>query len=191
MNTQSIIVQYWPEIQNEIVSKFNQFKENFGYIDISNKTTSELFSAIVETSFNTVLKEKQIDVVTPKKDSEPDMYIQEEAVEIKATNGEQWRGGAFSKRPGLYILVSWDYSEKTGTKLFAAMQNMEKSDWFSSKLDENGNFLEDAKYYATTYGKKDLVKDEKYKILSGDIVVNKYKKNGEPRKTQTIKLVKE
>ena len=190
MSAKETISKNWGPVQQAISAKFNDFQERFGNIDISNKMTSEFMSAIVETAFAEVLSKNGVDVSTPKKDSEPDAYVQGEPVEIKTTSGDQWRGGTFSKRPGIYLLVSWEYDEEIGTKLFAAMQDMEESDWQSSMLDEDNNLVQGANYYATTYGKKKLVSQNKYEILSGSIEVNRYMKSGFPRRVPTIKIIR-
>lgn len=65
-------------------------------LDTSEKQKSELISGLVENNVAKFIT----DAHAPKLDSEPDLYIGEQPVEIKTTAGEQWRGGKFSKRPG-------------------------------------------------------------------------------------------
>lgn len=185
-----VITENWNDIHFDIVRRFNLFNDIMNDIDLSNKTKSEIMSAVVETAFLSVLKRKDCDVRTPKLDSEPDAYVMGEAVEIKTTSGDQWRGGSFSKRPGLYILASWSYNPQEETQLFAALQNMSEGDWKSSMLDSQNNVIQGSNYYATVYGKKALVEQNKYTLLSGDIEHKTLTKTGKLMKKPSIKIIR-
>ena len=192
MSASEIIENHWSEIHSYIVDKAESYLttfENDG-LNISAKMQSEFISQICESAFEIVLKNAQVDVLSPKKDNEPDCYVLGEAVELKTTKGETWRGGEFSKRPGLYILLSWSKNRDNKISLFAAMQKMEESDWISSmsKAVKNGK---KATYYGTSYSKANLVNQNKYTVLSGDISVKTMNKDGTKKATPTIKLIKE
>lgn len=192
MSASKIIEQHWAEIHSYIVEKAEFYLttfENDG-LNISAKMQSEFISQICESAFEIVLKKALVDVISPKKDSEPDCYVLGEAVELKTTKGEIWRGGEFSKRPGLYILLSWAKNHDNKISLFAAMQKMKESDWVSSMSNAAKNGKK-AKYYGTFYGKSNLVEQNKYSILSGDVEVKTMNKNGTKKVTPLIKLIKE
>lgn len=140
----------------------------------SNKQLSEDVSGLLETA----IEELYDGAVAPKKDSEPDIYYNKIPVEIKTTNGEQWRGGAFSKRDGYYLLVSWELIDNK-PKFFIAGLNMTKEDWSGGNI---GN------YYATGFDKKSLVKKHtlnECKLYKGSI--KRYYRGKQP----CIKLIKE
>ena len=86
----------------------------------------------------------------PKIDSEPDIRLHGEPVEIKTTSGECWFSGTFSKREGWFIFVSWMIDEENRPAFFIAGKPLKKEDWTPSSSDS---------YYATTYDKKKLYKN--------------------------------
>jgi len=127
----------------------------------SNKQLSEDISGLFENNI-----EKLVDgAVAPKLDSEPDIRFNGEPIEIKTTNGHNWRGGTFSKRPGYYVFVSWEIVDDE-PRFFVAGTPLVESDWRGG--GEN--------YYATHYGKKELVDNKNVTYFSGDLVVNQGKK---------------
>lgn len=126
----------------------------------SNKQLSEDLSGLLETQIEKNYKK----AVAPKVDNMPDIVYNGIPIEIKVTNGEQWRGGAYSKRDGFYILVSWAI-ENGNVKLFVCGTTLTEKDW-QGGLKNN--------YYATVFGKKQLAMKEDKKVYRGNIL--RYKK---------------
>ena len=133
-------------------SVLNSLRENTKklldtYIDFglvkSAKQISEDISGLLETAI-----ERNIEgAVAPKKDSEPDIWLDGDAVEIKTSAGTSWRGGTFSKRPGYYIFVTYTLDVNNLPSFYIAGIKLKEEDWKSSTSDN---------YYATTYGKKEI-----------------------------------
>tara|TARA_B110000879_G_C11072948_1_gene471467 strand:- start:300 stop:806 length:507 start_codon:yes stop_codon:yes gene_type:complete len=139
-------------------------------LDMSDKQRSELISGLVENAVQRNIP----NAVAPKIDSEPDLYIDGKAVEIKTTAGESWRGGAFSKRPGYYIFVSWKLDDNNDSEFFMGGTHMKESDWKASGS---------ANYYATTYGKRELANNSDTVIYSGNL--EKYSRG----KTECVRVL--
>ena len=120
--------------------------EDFG-LNKSPKQISEDISGLLETAM-----ERNIEgAVAPKKDSEPDIWLNGKAIEIKTSAGTTWRGGTFSKRPGYYIFVTYTLDGNNVPSFYIAGIDLNEEDWKSSTSDN---------YYATTYGKKELYLNE-------------------------------
>lgn len=125
-------------------------------LTLSDKQKSELISGLLENNV-----EKHVEgAVAPKVDSEPDLYVNDQPVEIKTTAGESWRGGTFSKRPGYYVFVSWKADADNNVEFFMSGVHMKKEDWKASTSDT---------YYATTYGKKELANNPQVAYFSGGL----------------------
>jgi hypothetical protein len=188
MSTKDTIRNNWPLVEERIRTLFNKYRTEFKKdgIEFSTKQQSELMSEIAQASFLNVLKEKNINVEVKVGVNVADIYIEGIPVEIKTCGAEKWQGGSFSKRPGLYLLLSWKYLEST--KLFCAMQDMVESDWRSHMLNEDNKMKKNATYYGTWYGKRELVEDNRYELLSGWIDIIVEKKDGSPRKVPNIHL---
>ena len=188
MSTKDTIRNNWPLVEERIRTLFNKYRTEFKKdgIEFSTKQQSELMSEIAQASFLNVLKEKNINVEVKVGVNVADIYIEGVPVEIKTCGAEKWQGGSFSKRPGLYLLLSWKYLEST--KLFCAMQDMVESDWRSHMLNEDNKMKKNATYYGTWYGKRELVEDNRYELLTGWIDIIVEKKDGSPRKVPNIHL---
>lgn len=188
MSTKDTIRNNWPLVEERIRTLFNKYRTEFKKdgIEFSTKQQSELMSEIAQASFLNVLKEKNINAEVKVGVNVADIYIEGVPVEIKTCGAEKWQGGSFSKRPGLYLLLSWKYLEST--KLFCAMQDMVESDWRSHMLNEDNKMKKNATYYGTWYGKRELVEDNRYELLSGWIDIIVEKKDGSPRKVPNIHL---
>lgn len=188
MSTKDTIRNNWPLVEERIRTLFNKYRTEFKKdgIEFSTKQQSELMSEIAQASFLNVLKEKNINVEVKVGVNVADIYIEGIPVEIKTCGAEKWQGGSFSKRPGLYLLLSWKYLEST--KLFCAMQDMVESDWRSHMLNEDNKMKKNATYYGTWYGKRELVEDNRYELLTGWIDIIVEKKDGSPRKVPNIHL---
>ena len=136
-------------ITKEVVEKLSSdIKELFDFYDKkglrkSDKQKSEDISGLLET----VMADLVEGAVAPKVDSEPDIRLNGNPIEIKTSSGETWRGGAYSKRGGHFIFVTWELDENNVPALFLAGIDLVESDW---KMSKSKN------YYATTYGKKEL-----------------------------------
>ena len=140
--------------------------------DISSKMISELASQALELAF----KDSKLIVETPKLDKDPDMLLgyDKKPWEIKCTSTDGWRGGEYSKRPGYYILLTYNIIGDN-INIFAARLSMTEEDWITSKPKDESK---EQKYYATTFGKKELLKyinENKAEILCGDIYNPKYR----------------
>ena len=188
MSTKDTIRNNWPLVEERIRTLFNKYRTEFKKdgIEFSTKQQSELMSEIAQASFLNVLKEKNINAEVKVGVNVADIYIEGVPVEIKTCGAEKLQGGSFSKRPGLYLLLSWKYLEST--KLFCAMQDMVESDWRSHMLNEDNKMKKNATYYGTWYGKRELVEDNRYELLTGWIDIIVEKKDGSPRKVPNIHL---
>ena len=136
-------------ITKEVVEKLSSdTKELFDFYDKkglrkSDKQKSEDISGLLETAMADIVD----GAVAPKVDSEPDIRLNGNPVEIKTSSGETWRGGAYSKRGGHFIFVTWKLDENNVPSFFLAGIDLVETDW---KMSNSKN------YYATTYGKKEL-----------------------------------
>ena len=80
-------------------------------------------------------------------------------MEVKNTSTDTgWRGGKYSKRPGDYILVSFDKDEE---KVFVALAALTEDDWTRPSSDN---------YYGTTFTAGDLqrvIEEGRGKVILG------------------------
>lgn len=116
--------------------------KDFG-LNKTSKNISEDISGLLETAIEQNIKGAS----APKVDSEPDIWYNEKAVEIKTSSGTNWRGGTFSKRPGYYIFVTYELDETNTPSFYIAGIDLKEEDWKASSSEN---------YYATAYGKKEL-----------------------------------
>ena len=136
-------------ITKEVIERLiNDTKETFDFYDKkglrkSNKQKSEDISGLLETAMADLIT----GAVAPKVDSEPDIRLNGAPIEIKTSFGETWRGGAYSKRGGHFIFVTWSLDKNNTPSFFIAGADLDEKDWKPSGS---------ANYYATTYGKKEL-----------------------------------
>ena len=148
-------------VLDEVKTRFADLKSAYDKHRIvkTKKQLSEDISALFETAMENLYE----DVEAPKKDSEPDLRKNGKGVELKTTEGEQWRGGEYSKRPSQYLLISWDLVDQD-LKFFVASLYLEEEDWKTSTSD---------KYYATIFGKKEIISrienQKNVDILSGEV----------------------
>ena len=166
-------------ITNEVLHKLRSdtkrlfdIYDEFGLVKTA-KQKSEDISGLLEVAIAEFID----GAVAPKKDKEPDILLHTKdniiVVEIKTTNGESWRGGTFSKRPGYYIFVSWKLDEFNYPSFYIAGIDLKEEDWKSSNSDN---------YYATTYSKKELyLNKDKVTTYVGSLV-------GKQGKRLTIKV---
>ena len=153
-------------ITEEVVEQLTlDTKELFDFYDKkglrkSKKQKSEDISGLLETAMENLID----GAVAPKVDSEPDIRLHGNPVEIKTTadyKPANWRGGEFSKRAGHFIFVTWDADENNNPSFFLAGIDLVESDWKSSKS---------ADYYATNFGKKELYENrEKVNFYCGSL----------------------
>jgi len=180
-------IKSFASLQKEVIAFFNTKQ-----LDICAKQLSEIASQVAEKAM-----EMSIPGTTcPKRDKDPDCFIPHLTTEIlapweiKCTTGEEWRGGDFSKRPGFYVLISWQHDKQQGDiKIFAARLHMEEEDWIKSKPSKKSG---SENYYATSFNKKNLLKyvtAGKAEVLCGNIYHPKYK-SGKVR-TNQVKLERE
>ena len=156
----------------ETYKKFRLFKNR--------KSLSEDMSGLLET-----IVSDYYDNSKPAKgdDNKPDVTLftpyknYGNIIEIKSTTTNTLRGGKLSKRPGYYVLLSWQMFPETyfcndiTLKLFCAGIYLTENDWDKKELDEN------TKYYATSYPFKKILNNE-HEIYYGNIYSG--------RKTQLI-----
>ena len=141
------------------------------------KSLSEDMSGLFETIVSDYYEDSE---AAKGDDNKPDITLftpyknHGNTVEIKCTTGNKWRGGKLSKRPGYYVLLSWQMFPETyfcndiTLKFFCAGIFLTENDWDKKDLDEN------TKYYATEYPFKKLLNNE-YEIYYGDIHLGKRK----------------
>lgn len=164
--TEEIINQWLSESQ-DAMHELNDWAEKHQTF-FSNKQLSENFSRLLESKGQTVFSQYYKGMVAnASADSEPDLSFDGVPLEIKVTNGEQWTGGEFSKRPSDYLLVS---RNEDFTKFFVCLVHLEKSEWNSG--GEN--------FYGTNYKKKQLNEKTEKKVYRGDIYTQ-YWKSGKVR----------
>ena len=140
-------------ITKQIVDRLSdEVKELFDFYDKkklrkSDKQKSEDISGLLET----VMEDMIEGAIAPKVDSEPDIRLNGNPIEIKTTSGESWRGGEYSKRGGYFIFISWKLNFQNIPSFFIAGLSLQKDDWIISKSKN---------YYATTFNKKQLLKNQ-------------------------------
>lgn len=160
----SIIKEYLPQILGEVERRVIVLKEVADWETLSTKLKSELISNIIETTFSSIVP----NTYDPKKDSEPDLYVNGEALEIKtAKTTYMWRGGEYSKRNGNFLLIGWNEIEGE-LRWFVLFTYLNESDWKSSTSSN---------YYATTIDLNDVLKISQTDILWGNTVKKKIKEH--------------
>lgn len=159
-----IIKKYLPKILSEVSRRVEILKEVADWETLSTKLKSELISNIIETTFSSIVP----NTYDPKKDDEPDLYLNGESLEIKtAKTTHLWRGGEYSKRNGNFLLISWN--EVDGElRWFALFTYLNESDWKSSTSSN---------YYATTIDLNDVLKIPQTDILYGNTIKKRIKEH--------------
>ena len=145
---------------------------------LGNKLKSEIFSKTLEVKLAKILTDKLGYLVTsPKNDNDPDLLFSNlpdgrNAVEIKCSSGETWRGGTFSKRSNPTLFVT-----RRGEKWneFYAGYVFIKHDQWKPASDN---------YYAPTVPKKMLRDMQEREDIVGKITFG-VTKSGRINKNQT------
>ena len=107
-------------ITSEVVERLtSDTKKVFDFYDLmkmkkSDKNKSEDISSLLETAMEDLIE----GAVAPKVDSEPDIRLNGDPVEIKTSSGETWRGGAYSKRGGHFVFVTWELGDNNIPSFF-------------------------------------------------------------------------
>jgi hypothetical protein len=128
---------------------------------LSSKQRSEFFGAFLEAAFADAIEFRHgHSSRQPEHDREPDLnFLNGHTMEVKNTSTDVgWRGGKYSKRPGDYILVSYD---KNDNKIFVALAALTEDDW--TRPTSNS-------YYGTTFTADDLervIEDGRGKVILG------------------------
>jgi hypothetical protein len=128
---------------------------------LSSKQRSEFFGAFLEAAFaESIADEHGYESRQPENDREPDLnFLNGHTMEVKNTSTDTgWRGGKYSKRPGDYILVSFD---KDASKVFVALAALTEDDWTRPTSDS---------YYGTTFTAGDLqrvIEEGRGKVILG------------------------
>ena len=139
---------------------------------LSSKQRSEFFGAFLEAAFADAIKDEHgYESRQPDNDREPDLnFLNGHTMEVKNTSTDTgWRGGKYSKRPGDYILVSFDKNEE---KVFVALAALTEDDWTRSSSDS---------YYGTTFTASDLqrvIEEGRGKVILGSFRYGP--RNGKP-----------
>lgn len=155
------IQEHLGDVLRDCGERIRLLKTVTAYDSLSTKLKSELISNMLEASFANVP-----DIVAPFSDSEPDLWVDGRALEIKtARTPHTWRGGEYSKRESDYLMVSYDDSDD-GWKWFVLHTYLKESDWKSSGSSS---------YYATTIDMNHIIENTPYTILVGDTVKKKVK----------------
>lgn len=158
------IKTYLPQVIQEVNHRLSVLKTVVDWVSFSTKLKSELISNIVETSFSIVVP----NAVDPKKDAEPDLYIDGHALELKTSKTTTtWRGGEFSKRNSDYLLIAWEEINNE-FKWFVCWTHLTEDDWKSSKSSS---------YYATTIDINDVLLKKETEILLGETKQKRIKKH--------------
>lgn len=148
------IEYYLPEVIEDVERRLSTVKEVLDWSSFSTKLKSELISSVWETSFSYIVP----NVIAPKTDNEPDLYIDNQPLELKTSKTTTtWRGGEFSKRESNYLLIAWDEVNDI-FQWFVCFSYLTESDWKSSTSNN---------YYATTIDIGDVVKLSTTKIFLG------------------------
>lgn len=150
---------------------------------MSTKLLSEVFGNIFAAKLAEVLTSiLGYEVRTGISDNDPDTYFTKigKELEVKVTATDQaWRGGTFSKRPSLYLLISWGRSDSGKLELFVALTNIQTDEWeYPMKNQKNPN------YYASKFKKSKLF--EKYNKGEVIFLLGKLEKKG-----RGIKMIRE
>ena len=141
-------------ITEQVIEKLTYDTETlFNFYDKMNlfktkKQKSEDISGLLENAMSELIE----GAVAPKIDSEPDIRLHGEPVEIKTTSGDCWFSGTYSKREGYFIFLSWQLNKDNRPSFFICGKDLKKDAWKASTSDS---------YYATTYDKKRLYKNRK------------------------------
>ena len=154
--TKETIRLHLDDVIEESNKRFETFKTAIDYSTLSTKLKSELISNMLEAAIQEVVP----DTIAPLSDHEPDLYIKEQALEIKtAKTSHTWRSGTYTKRESDYLLVSYDDSGDE-LKFFFLFTNLLKDDWTVSGSNN---------YYATTINLDYILENKENEILLGDI----------------------
>lgn len=149
-------------------------------INIQTKQTSEILSKLLENKCYEIIKQNYNGIVKKaESDRDVDLLIDDIPIEIKVTNGDIWTGGEYSKRSSYYLLFSRniDIENILNSSFFVSLIYLYEHEWKSGGKN----------YYGTSYGKKELIKNNNKLILYGDIQYN-YTKNN---KIKGVKLIYE
>lgn len=158
------VKKYLPKILKEVERRVSILKEVADWETLSTKLKSELISNIIETTFSSIVP----NTYDPKKDSEPDLYVNGKSLEIKtAKTTYMWRGGEYSKRNGNFLLIGWDEIDGE-MRWFVIFTFLNENDWKSSTSSN---------YYATTIDLNDVLKINETEILCGSTVKKKIKEH--------------
>ena len=167
--TKPVIMQIKEECKNHLI--YVEQKR----LRSSNKKLSEDISSFIENA----IEDHNSNLYAPKVDSKPDIVSKFDEtffIELKSSTGDNWRGGNYSKREGYHIFIKWNKQ----CQFFIAGCYVSKKDWKESRSKS---------YYATSFGKKQLMEAKKKGILDiycGDIV-EEYTKD--KSKVKGIKII--
>lgn len=175
------------EMVLEILRETSRIMSNFkrGYLDkydakIGNKLKSELVGKIIEITAMRVFSKHLGQVDRALTDTQPDLRFTKipdsrwggRPLEVKVTSTlNTWQGGAFSKRPSDYLLISWggNFDE-----FFAAIAHIDESEWDLTSFKKG-------KRYGPLFKVKQLYEKEDKEVFVGSFNVT-------PR---SVKLIRE
>jgi hypothetical protein len=150
-----ILSQYTRTVLEQTTKDFQIFQEKIGG-RISMKLQSEILSALMQGAFEDIVPNTR----GGAGDHEADVYINDVPLEIKTSyNSREWRGGAYSKRSGHFLLVSWKLSTTSEPTWCAMHVVLSENDWKSSGS---------ANYYATSISLDDALAKQG-RVLVGNV----------------------
>jgi hypothetical protein len=134
---------------------FKIFREKLGS-RMSAKLQSEIISGLVENAMEQVIPDARVGAG----DHEADVYINNIPVELKTSRkSREWRGGEYSKRSGVFLLISWNINNVHDIEWCVVYVKLDETDWQSSKSSS---------YYATTISLDDAL-NKNGEVLIGNI----------------------
>lgn len=144
---------------------------------LGNKLRSEIFSKTLEVKLAEKLSDKLgYEVTPPNADKDPDLSYSKlpdgyNAVEVKCTSGETWRGGTYSKRvsPTLFVTYkgNWD-------SFYVGYLFIRPEEWKPAGPN----------YYAPTISKKNLRDRQDREDIIGNITFG-FSSSGKENRNQT------
>lgn len=169
-------------IQDRIISVLGDLESKY-YLGeeaihrLKAKTRSELISNQFVISFEDFFRGLGYNLVPEKSDNDPDIRVIVDGIivpiEVKVTNGENWRGGDYSKRGSNYILISYNFPR---WEWYVVLVRLEEEDWVSSEPNRKTG---EKNYYATSL-KKSYLFDIEDKIEVVGFTEEKMTKAGIP-----------
>lgn len=157
ISTDRIVVKldkYLWMILEEVNRRIRLIKESANWSRLTTKLKSEFISNLV----GTVMSEMITDCYSPQLDSEPDLIMYGEPLELKTSHKTRiWQSGRFSKRGQNFLLISWE-EVKEDIRWFVCFTKILMSDWEVPDCDS---------YYGTKVDLDFVLEKDQTTILRG------------------------